>query len=66
MPGLRVLDGRFMVIEQAMGLPKSRGPAAAEFLDRFVEEMKANGFVARSLARHRIDGAVVAAPGRTQ
>ena len=26
LPGLRVLPGRFMVIEQAMGLPSSRGP----------------------------------------
>ena len=59
-PGLRLLDGRFMVIEQAMGLPKSRGPAALAYLGRFVDEMKASGFVARSLARHRIDGAVVA------
>ena len=62
--GLRVLDGRFMVIEQAMGLPKSRGSLAAEFLDRFVEEMKASGFVAKSLERHRIEGAKVATAPR--
>lgn len=63
LPGLRLLDGRFMVIAQAMGLSRSRGPAALAYLERFVEEMKASGFVARSLARHRIDGAVVAPAG---
>lgn len=62
LPGLRLLAGHFMVIEQAMGLPKSRGSAASEFLRRFVEDMKASGFVAESLERHRIDGATVAAP----
>ena len=59
---LRLLDGRFMVIRQAMGLPKSRGDAAARFLNGFVEEMKASGFVAAALARHGIQGAAVAPP----
>lgn len=59
-PGLRLLDERFMVIQQAMGTPKSRGPAAAAALHAFVEEMKASGFVAESLARHGIAGASVA------
>ena len=58
--GLRLLDERFMVIQQAMGLPKSRGNAATEYLRRFVEEMKASGFVANSLQRHKIGGASVA------
>lgn len=49
-----------MVIRQAMGLPKSRGEAAAHALCSFVEEMKASGFVAQSLARHKIAGASVA------
>jgi polar amino acid transport system substrate-binding protein len=59
-PGLRVLPGRFMVIEQAMATPASRGVAAQQALATFVEQMKASGFVADALARHRIDGAVVA------
>ena len=63
-PGLRLIAGRFMVIEQAMGLPKSRGARADECLARFVEEMKASGFVGRALARHRIEGAIVAPTGR--
>ena len=61
--GLRVLDERFMTIRQAVGVPKSRGADAAAFLAAFVEEMKASGFVAASLARHGIQGASVAAAG---
>ena len=58
--GLRLLPGRFMVIEQAMGVPKSRGSAAQAYVAAFVEAMKASGFVADSLARHGIEGAAVA------
>lgn len=58
--GFRLLPGRFMVIQQAMGLPKSYGPEAAEFLSEYVEEMKSSGFVAQSLERHGIEGASVA------
>jgi polar amino acid transport system substrate-binding protein len=60
-PGLRMLEGRFMVINQAMGTPIGRA-AGAQYLREFVEEMKASGFVAQSLARHRIEGAPVAPP----
>jgi len=59
-PSLRVLAGRFMVIEQAMGLPAGRGDAAAQALAEFVERMKSSGFVADALARHGVDGASVA------
>jgi polar amino acid transport system substrate-binding protein len=59
-PGLRLLPGSFMVIRQAMGMPKSRGDAAANELRAFVEEMKASGFVADALKRHNIEGAAVA------
>ncbi len=58
--GLRLLPGRFMVIQQAMGLPKGRGEAATVMLREFVQEMKACGFVAQALARHNIQGASVA------
>jgi polar amino acid transport system substrate-binding protein len=61
-PNLRMLDGRFMVINQAMALPKSR-PDALSYLRAFVEEMKRSGFVAEALKRHRINGAAVAPPG---
>ena len=58
--GLRLLPGRFMVIRQAMGVPKVRGEATAAVLAAFVERAKADGFVAAALARHGIEGATVA------
>jgi polar amino acid transport system substrate-binding protein len=61
--GVRLLPGRFMVIEQAMGVPKGR-TAAQAWLSAFIEEMKASGFVASALARHGIQGAEVAPPAR--
>jgi polar amino acid transport system substrate-binding protein len=60
--GMRLLDNHFMIIQQAMGLPKSRGAEAADYLRRFVEDMKRTGFVARALQRHNINGAEVAPP----
>jgi polar amino acid transport system substrate-binding protein len=60
LPGHRLLPGRFMVIQQAMGTPKSRGPEAAAYVSRFVEDMKASGFVVDALHRHGIEGASVA------
>ena len=62
-PGHRLLPGRFMVIQQAMGLPQSRGEAAAEHLAQFVEAMKTSGFVAEAMRRHGIQGASVAPAG---
>lgn len=47
---VRVMKGRFMVIEQAMGVPKGR-PAAAQYVHRFIETMKSSGFVAEALKR---------------
>ena len=60
-PGYRVIPGRFTSIEQAMGLPRARDAASATFRG-FVEEMKASGFVAAALARHRQPDAAVAPP----
>ncbi|MDD3180426.1 MAG: ABC transporter substrate-binding protein [Opitutaceae bacterium] len=58
-PSLRVLPGRFMVINQAMGLQRGH-EAGARFLTAFVEEIKASGFVAEALKRHKIEGASIA------
>jgi polar amino acid transport system substrate-binding protein len=58
-PNVRVMDGRFQVIEQAMGTPKGRA-AAARYLHTFVEEMKASGFVAEGLKRSNQGDAAVA------
>ena len=61
-PGLRLLPGRFMAIYQAMGTPRGRD-VAARHLHTFIEEMKASGFVAQSLARNGVEGAAVAPAG---
>jgi polar amino acid transport system substrate-binding protein len=61
-PGVRVMAGRFMAIQQAMGLPKGRA-RAHEYLRGFVEEMKASGFVADALKRSNQPDAQVAPPG---
>lgn len=58
--GMRLLPGRFMVIQQAMGTPTSRGEPAAQVLRAFLERRKAEGFVAEALARHGVEGASVA------
>jgi polar amino acid transport system substrate-binding protein len=58
--GLRLLPGRFMLIQQAMGLPKGRPPEALALLRRYVEMQKESGFVANSLTSHGIEGAAVA------
>jgi polar amino acid transport system substrate-binding protein len=63
--GVRLLPGRFMVINQAMGVPKGR-IAAHAWLNNFIEEMKSSGFVAEALRRHRIEGAAVAPAGAAQ
>jgi polar amino acid transport system substrate-binding protein len=49
-PGLRVIDGRFMVIEQAMATPKLR-LGGARYLSSFLEDLKRNGFIAEALKR---------------
>jgi polar amino acid transport system substrate-binding protein len=50
LPGSRILDGHFLVVEQTLAIPKGR-EAGLRFLRDFVEEAKASGFVARSLRR---------------
>ncbi|HEY3013549.1 MAG TPA: transporter substrate-binding domain-containing protein [Nocardioides sp.] len=61
-PDYRVIEGRFMEIRQAMGTTKDRAPETVAFLRAFVEEQKANGFVAESLLRAGQPDATVAPP----
>jgi polar amino acid transport system substrate-binding protein len=61
LPGLRLLDGRFMEIRQAMAVPTGRRLGAA-YVAKFVEQMKASGFIAESLHRHGIEGVTLAEP----
>ena len=58
-PEVRVLPGRFMVIEQAMAVPRGR-PLAARYVQDFIDEMKASGFVAASLQKSGQHDAIVA------
>ena len=46
-PGVRLLDGRFMEIRQAVGTTTDRAPETVRFLREFVDELVASGFVAR-------------------
>ena len=64
-PNVRLIDGRFMEIRQAMGTPKLRyqgREAVPRYLHAFVEEMKASGFVAKALERSHQPDAAVAPP----
>jgi polar amino acid transport system substrate-binding protein len=60
-PDFRVIEQRFMEIRQAMGTPRGRS-AGAKYLFAFIEEMKANGFVADALKRSNQPDAAVAPP----
>ncbi len=56
-PQTRIIDGRFMEIQQAMATQVGR-PAGSRYLRAFVEEMKQSGFVADALKRSNQDAAV--------
>jgi len=59
LPGSRILDGRFMAVPQAVGMPRGRD-AGLQFLRAVVEEAKASGLVARALERTGARGVAVA------
>ena len=59
MHGSRMLGGKFMAVQQAIGTARGNDAAAA-FLRGFVEEAKASGLVARLIAHHRVRGLSVA------
>ena len=61
LPGSRILDGRFMSVQQAIGTSR-KNPAGAAFLRDFVEEAKASGLVARLIERYKVRGLSVAPP----
>lgn len=61
-PNMRMIDGSFMEIDQAIATPKARGQAGRRYLKAFVEEMKASGFVEAALVRSGQGEAVVAPP----
>jgi polar amino acid transport system substrate-binding protein len=62
-PGVRLIEGRFMQIQQALGTTRTRGAETVQFLRAFIEELKASGFVADALRRANQPDATVAPPG---
>jgi polar amino acid transport system substrate-binding protein len=60
LPGARILDGRFMAVQQAVGTSRAN-LAGAVFLRDFVEEAKASGLVAQLIAKRGVQGLSVAA-----
>ena len=59
LPGSRILDGRFMVIGQAVAIPNGHDEGA-RYLRAFVEDVKASGLVAQLIQKHGINGVAVA------
>ena len=50
-PAYRLIDGRFMVIPQAVGTSQAKRGESKRFLHELIEELKASGFVADALRR---------------
>ena len=65
LPGSSLLPGRFMAIEQALGLPRGRN-AGARYLREFIEDVKASGFVAQALENAGVSGVAVAAAATSE
>ena len=59
LPGSRMLDGRFMGVQQSIGVPKGKSAALA-YLRSVVEDAKASGLVARAIERTGARGVTVA------
>jgi polar amino acid transport system substrate-binding protein len=57
--GSRILEGRFMAVQQSIAVPKGRD-AGLVFLRRVVEDAKASGLVARAIERMGARGVSVA------
>ena len=59
LPGSHLLDGKFMAVPQAIGMPRGR-EAGLAYLRDFVEEAKDSGLVARAIERTGAQGVSVA------
>ena len=55
--GLRLIEPCFMLIEQAMGVPKSLAARLIGPLEQIIAQSIAEGFIADALARHGVAGA---------
>ena len=61
-PELRLIDERFMQIQQAVGTAKSKHPDTVAYLHDLIEDLKSSGFIAASLAASGQADATVAPP----
>ena len=59
LPGSRILDGRFMGVQQSIGVPKGHD-AGLQYLRSVVEDAKASGLVARAIEKTGARGVSVA------
>ena len=57
-PGLRLVEPRFMQIRQAVAVARDHRPATVRFLHDLVEDLKASGQIAESLASSGQDATV--------
>ncbi len=63
LPGSRLLEGRFMAVQQAIGVPRQEDELTEEavaWLGRFVAAATASGFVAERIRHHGVNGLSVA------
>jgi polar amino acid transport system substrate-binding protein len=63
LPGSRIVEGRFMGVQQSIAVPKGRDAGLA-YLRQVVEEAKRSGLVARAIERTGARGVSVAPPAR--
>ena len=61
-PGLRLVPDNFYGVEQAVIVPKGE-TARLAIINRFIDEARASGFIADSIARAGLVGVDVAPPG---
>ena len=61
LPGSRIVDGRFMGVQQSIAVPKGRDAGLA-YLRRVVEDAKTSGLVARAIEKTGARGVSVAPP----
>ena len=59
---LRMLEGNFMVIKQALVLHQDSGTEALAEVQAFVNACLTNGFLAQAMQRHRVSGARLVQP----
>jgi polar amino acid transport system substrate-binding protein len=59
MPGSRIVEGRFMLVEQAIASRRGH-EAGARFVREFVRDAKRSGLLARVLENNQVRGVAIA------